>query len=369
MPTRTSNRFAMLALAVALCCAAALSGCGGDVSRRDVLADLTEQVIEPRFATAASWGAALDASAAALAAQPNAANLEEAQEAWRNARSAWSRTEAMWFGPAMDRRSEPLVSYWLSSPNDPANRHPEPVRRRLSREEPIDAAAVVDVFASTERGLHAVEYLLFGLGREQTLAALADPGSRHADYLLALTAVIADEMLAVRDAWRGEYGDQFAGRGERAIAESLGLTELVRVSVFLTETVADMQLGAAIGIRTGEPEEAAIPGGAGEHALEDLRERVLGMQEVYLGASDGLGVSDLIAGLSEEADRRMREAFAGAVAALEALEPPLKRTALDQAEAVGEAREAIEHLQRVMNTELVSLLGISVGFSDNDGDS
>ncbi len=354
--------------AAALCCAALLSACGGDVSRRDVLAELTDQVVIPRFEAAASWSAALDATAAALAAQPNAGNLEEAREAWRSAQGAWARTEAMWFGPVMDRRSESLISYWLNDPKEADNRYPQPIEARLARSEAINAEAVVEVFASTERGLHAVEYLLFAAD-ERVLSALAEPGSRYADYLLSLTEVIAEETAALRDAWREEYGDQFAGRGERAIGESLALTELVRVSVFLTETVADMQLGDALGMRGGEPNPLAIPGGAAERALEDVRERVLGMQELYLGASDGLGVGDLIAALSEETDERMRAAFAAAVAAIDAIAPPLKSAAAEGATAVVEAREAIEHLQRVMNTEVVSLLGISVGFSDNDGDS
>lgn len=274
----------------------------------------------------------------------------------------------MWFGPVMDRRSESLISYWLNDPKEADNRYPQPIEARLARSEPITAEAVIEVFASTERGLHAVEYLLFAEdGR--VLSALAEPGSRYADYLLSLTEVIAEETAALRDAWSGKYGDQFAGRGERAIGESLALTELVRMSVFLTETVADMQLGDALGMRGGEPNPLAIPGGAAERALEDVRERVLGMQELYLGAANGLGVSDLIAALSEETDERMRAAFAAAVTAIDAIAPPLKWATAEQASAVVEAREVIEHLQRVMNTEVVSLLGIGVGFSDNDGDS
>ena len=369
MRTRTHTRsWPKLITLAALACVLLAAACGGDVTRREVLAELTDRVIIPRFEAAASWGAALDASAAALAAQPSGDNLEAARDAWRSARAAWSRTEASWFGPAMDRRSESLVAYWLSKPNDPANQYPEPIRRRLADDGAIDAAAVVEIFASTERGLHAVEYLLFE-PRGWILAQLADPASRYASYLLALTAVIADETAALRDEWRGEYGDQFAGRGDRAISESLGLTELVRVSVFLTETIADMQIGAAIAARGGEPDPEAIPGGAGRHALEDIRQRLLGIQELYLGAPEGLGVSDLIAALSEQTDQRMRDAFADAQAALDDLQSPLKQTVADQTAELLAAHAAIVQLQRVMNTELVSLLGISVGFSDNDGDS
>ena len=78
-----------------------------------------------------------------------------------------------------------------------------------------------------------------------------------------------------------------------------------------------------------------IPGGAGRNALQDLRNEVLGMRDVYEGAGgeDRLGISDLVSDLSADTDERMRGHFA------------------------------------TLNTEVVSLLGVSVGFINTDGDS
>ena len=56
-------------------------------------------------------------------------------------------------------------------------------------------------FASTQRGLSALEYLLFQ-DDDRLLRELGEPSSRFGEYLRALTAVIAEETAGVRDAWR-----------------------------------------------------------------------------------------------------------------------------------------------------------------------
>ena len=124
-------------------------------------------------------------------------------------------------------------------------------------------------FASTQRGLNALEHRLFQ-DDDRLLRELGEPSSRFGEYLRSLTAVIVEETAGVRDAWSGADGDQFAGRGDRVIAESLAIADLVRVTIFLTETVGDMQLRGALGALNGEPEIEAIPGGAAEYALDDL---------------------------------------------------------------------------------------------------
>ena len=95
------------------------------------------------------------------------------------------------------------------------------------------------------------------------------------------------------------------------------------------------------------------------------------MQDVYLGAEHdtGLGVSDLVRGVSEEADDRMRDHFSAMLAAIDDLREPLQSSVLDNPEPVRLAHQRFQELQRALNTEVVSLLGVTVGFADTDGDA
>ena len=60
-----------------------------------------------------------------------------------------------------------------------------------------------------------------------------------------------------------------------------------------------------------------------------------------------------------EACRDAVEAFGGSLELAIVADPAVVRAVYD----------SFKELQRVLNTEVVSLLGVSVGFSDTDGDS
>ncbi len=106
--------------------------------------------------------------------------------------------------------------------------------------------------------------------------------------------------------------------------------------------------------------------------MDDLAQNMRGIQDTYLGAAEGLSISDLITQLSEDADQRMRDALSDAINAIESLDgsgQSLKQLLQTDPDAVSEARDAIKAVQIILNTEIVSLLGVTIGFSDNDGDS
>ena len=132
-----------------------------------------------------------------------------------------------------------------------------------------------------------------------------------------------------------------------------------------------MRLATALGLREGGADPSAIPGGSGDNALADLRHEILGMRDIYLGRADadGLGISDLVRDLSSEVDERMREHFEEYLAAIDAIDVPLHTALEQQPDRVKAVYDSLAELQRTLSTEVVSLLGVSVGFSDTDGDS
>lgn len=85
-----------------------------------------------------------------------------------------------------------------------------------------------------------------------------------------------------------------------------------------------------------------------------------------------LGIGDLVAGASEEADIRVRETFDTAITSIDVLlttGESLSWLITNERGAVMEGYVALKELQIALNTDVVSLLGISVGFADTDGDS
>ena len=336
-------------------------------SRQDVLVNLTEEVIVPRFqAVSEEMGATRDALHG-LCIEPTSANLHASRTQWRQARAAWMRSQSMWFGPVMDRRSRTLVDW---SPVDP-----ERIEVTLGKRDSVSARDVREFFGATQRGLGAIEYVIFGDDSE-VLASLQDPTGIRCQYLTALGDVVAREMTDVLLEWTGDgtscggYANYFNGIASIALVEQQAVDEIVRTSVFLTRSIADMRLGKALGSDGGIPDPSAIPGGKGNNAVADLHNQVIGMQEMYLGGNTegALGVDDLVRGVSAEANVRMLDHFTATLAAIDQLQEPLQSTVADNPEPALAALQQVQELQRALNTEVVSLLGVTVGFADTDGD-
>ena len=164
------------------------------------------------------------------------------------------------------------------------------------------------------------------------------------------------------------FRDYFTGRSDSAALSSAAVADVVRTQVFLIRGIVDMRLANALGLR-GEPDFSMIPGNAADNGLDDLRHDLLGMRAVYEGVGDGLGLSDLVRPLSEETDEHMRDQFADALAAVDAVDGPLRVAAVERPNQVRGLYDRLAALQRTLSTEVVSLLGVSVGFTDTDGDS
>ena len=116
------------------------------------------------------------------------------------------------------------------------------------------------------------------------------------------------------------------------------------------------------------PIRPRYPAARRQHALAELRNQVLGMRDVYEGAEGGLGISALIVPLSEDADERARAHFEASLAAIDAVDGSLREATAEGSEQALAVYEELMALQDTLSTEVVSLLGVSVGFSDADGD-
>ena len=308
--------------------------------------------------------ARLDRDVGALCSAPSGAALETARQSWLDARASWMMTEAMWFGPVMDRRSIRLLDW---SPTDVSG-----IDALLAERRTFTATQVGETLASNLRGLGAIEYVLFG----SDSLANPDESGPHCSYLTALTEVAHEETDAVLSEWldgtdrRPPYKDFFTGRGSASVISSEAVAEVVRTQVFFIRDTVDMRLASAFGLRGDAPDFSMVPGTAADNGLQDLRHEMLGMQTIYEGrGEEGLGISALVRPLSEDTDKRLRYQFQAAIEAIESVEGPLSVAIRERPEQVNAVYESLSNVQITVSTEVVSLLGVSVGFTDTDGDS
>ena len=345
----------------ALALLSAACGSGGP-SDADVLISLADEVAVPAFQAVAEDMARLDEATQSVCQNPDDISAEAARQAWYDARASWMASEAMWFGPVMERRSRSLLDW---SPTDI-----DGIEELLAQRRVLTATDIRETLASNQRGFGAMEYVLFDKGT----TASPEGYSPRCAFLSALTSAASQETDAILSAWvEGDggspYRDYLTGRSGVALLASEAVAEVVRTQIFLIRDIVDMRLASALGLRDGGADPSAIPGTAADNGLEDLRNELQGMRRIYEGAGPRLGISALVRPLSEDTDQRLRQQLADALGALDAVEGPLRVAIAERPSQVNEAYDRLAELQRTMATELVSLLGVSVGFTDTDGDS
>jgi predicted lipoprotein len=353
-----------------------------DGERRTALKSTTELVILPTYrelttstTTLADALGALERAGAGESAANELAriDLSAVRQAYLDVRLPLGESRAFAFGPAVDLHS---VSKLDASPLEV-----DKVEAALAGEGNLDVKGV-RLLGADKRGLHAIEYLLFpsdDAELESALLADDEAGRRRRLYLSSVAQVVAAAAEELEQAWSPDSGD-FARRfSEPGAADSVndtvqpGLDTLLNECVFLTEIVADRKLGDPLGVNSGgdiDPtaQESELSGASLSDVLANLR----GMRSIYLGSrdrdEDAASLSSLVRRKSPATDQRVRQAFDAAEASVLAIPEPLTSALEDSPSSVEDAYEAVKSLKGVLATEVLSTLGASLKFSDNDGD-
>lgn len=342
-------RIRTAALAAAL---VVLTSCAG-ADRTSTLDALVDEAIVPTFRDLAAATADLEVAAEALCHAPDAARLEQTGRALAEARSAWSRSEPLWVGPVMDRRSWAVIDWPASF---------EEIEALIADGDPITVDRLAARVGADQRGLQAVEYVLGRSDEASVLRSLED--ERRCDYLIAITAVAATEAAEIQGDW--EADGPASARTTFTEEASASVDDLVNDLVILLEAMTDTELGTALGVMDQTADAGALAEGFAALGLADLQAHSSGIRTVLVGDDEARGIAPL---LGDDLADRLEAAIDRVDLELARLNAPLSTALVEQRIDVIAARDALKTLQILVNTEVVSRLGVTIGFSDADGDT
>lgn len=310
----------------------------------EVLAGLADATIVPAYVRLEDDLGTLATDLSDLCATPSAETLATAQETWRTVARSWQLTRAGAVGPSMERRLMADVAF---------RARPDPVEDLLASDEPIDTDSLRGK-GSTFRGISLVESLLF--------ATAEPPDARTCEFLVNVVPLSTDAVAAVVADWEDGYATTFAEGPE---GDPLGsVDELTNQVIACLTALDDNGIRDLVVAETLDDALSTRRDAAGAYVMAEHR----ALLDSVAAVVDG-GLADLVEARSPETAERLRDLTAAAVEAFAPLPDSIDASYTDAHDGLVAAAEAVAALKVLMTTEVASQLGITVRFSDADGDS
>ncbi len=257
-------------------------------------------------------------------------DLDQPRRAWRDALDRWERLSAVAIGPVLERRAQRRIDF-------------SPTRPRMI-EKGIRSApktpADMELIGTPAKGFPALEWLLW--------VKPAQPGSPACAYAVQVAAEIQREAQALAAARPAEAG------------QGAALAELLNQWVGGLERLrwADMEMPARVAMTGGKE--------APDYPRRDSGASAMSWAARWASLRDlAVGPHSLEAALRQAGHAPVAEALAGAVGRANAAMAGLP--AGDTPRILEAARE-LAALKRLVENEVATALGVSIGFSDADGD-
>ncbi len=332
--------------------------------RRAMLDALVTETILPLHQTLAQEAATLETAGATFQGNPTAENLVAFQAAWQATSIAYEHVQLYSF-----QRVMPYMTQLDSAPpNIPF------IEGYVDLEEPgtIDAA-FVEFLGSSSKGLPALEYFIFAEG---ALTSLTEVQNRR-DYAAALAVDVRRVADLLVDEWtpgNDGYGDRFLSADDEPANVRGSVSMLTNEMIAELEDVARFWLGGPLGYRDGgEPMPELVEAPYSSTSVAKLIANVESFQVALNGSGDAPALADYLDFLGAELDGEPLSDVLNAQAttvieALEAIEGPLSVAVVEDTDTVQAAYDEAVTLLRLVKTDAANQLGITVTFSDNDGD-
>jgi putative iron-regulated protein len=330
---------------------------GGTFSDRQVVTTFADQVVLPKYKEFAALTGTFAGVIRAFTESPNESTLATARQSWNRVRGGWEKTESFAFGPAGSLGYDGAMDSWPVNETD--------VQKILSSSESITPDRIAQ-FQDGQKGMHTIEYLLFGQKNNKTVAQFTE---RERQYLNALAQDLNRVSGELLKSWKtgisGQpgYRDVIAKAGEANNTTyptvHAGAQEMVTGMIDCVNEVAAEKLGTPMQEKSSDNFESRFS----FQTLADLKANIAGVRNVYFGVKDGEApatgsLSAYIAKKDPKLDQQIQAEFQAALQALANLPAPLE-TSIAKPDATPKfqaAQTALNTLQQTLEQKLVPLI-------------
>lgn len=330
---------------------------------------VAERVLIPAFQTFKRQSAHLYLSSTQFCGGGRtAAQFAALENSWRMAMEAWMQTQPFRFGPAKDEFVDLKIQFWP----DEKGLVKSKVEELLNSGQPLDANVIAAASAAAQ-GLPAMEYLMYGFGDGVSAFTDVNQGDRRCLYLVAAAENMRNQSRALTSAWGNSkqgYLPAFAYSND-SIDIGVSFATLLREALVALEFVKNTKVGKPFGLPQGTPNALFLESWRSGNSLNNIISNLITLQQIFYGGSH-FGLDDLLViNYGEtELEFNLRSQIAKCLSLASSLSQPLANQINNQ-----DVRNQVEtlftelvKLIAYMKQDLARVLGITIGFSSNDGD-
>ena len=338
--------------------------------RKGMLTNQADNLIIPSFNHFLELTATLQASADNYTNSPTETSLEELQNEWKNTYLILKQCELFQFGAVDNGFYWSKLDFW-------------PVREvsvnDFINENELFDSEILATKGSTLKGMPVIEYLIFdnNTGNSKILNdfTIDEIASKRKSYLKGLCANLKGEAEKILAEWQVNYRFTYMNNDAQGISGSINLT--VNNMIQTINYIKDMKVGKPFGKKDGilYPEE--VEAFYSNQSIAAITNNLNGFENLFLGKSgsgnDGLGYDDFLNHLgAKSGDGMLSDGIKGQITdcrnKLADIEMPLQEAIVEQPEKVEAAYLSLKKLLILTQVDMVNNLGVTLTFTDNDGD-
>ena len=334
--------------------------------RRALLENIAYNIMMPCHEDFLAQAEALEQAVTSLWQTPSEDTVLAAQTAWRAADTVWASCEFFTLDDLnltilhnqIDKRVNiSIIDHTVGKPD-------------------AITLSTIQTSGANSKGLGALEYLLFDPDGNVVVLSMLDD-SQRLDYALATAEALRISAEDLRTFWLPEgfdYAAEFVGADGSGMSVSSSINRLLNIMIAELEDVVHQKLGRPLGNFDGGTPQ---PQGAESHLSENSQANLLAnldaLETLFTGG-EGLGFDDYLDYVGAEYNGQpfsntFSAALNNARLSIGAIEQPLSQAVYDDAASVKTAFDTTRLLIPLLKADMANHLGITVTYSDNDGDS
>ena len=277
-------------------------------------------------------------------------NLDLAKAAWVATRSPWEQSEGFLYGPADVNGIDPAIDSWPVNVVD--------MQSLLDDTSgfPTITEAIIDAQTDGAKGFHLIEFLLWGINSNNTVADLS---TRKLQYLVSACDNLKKKTAELRDSWI-VTGDNYVanftstnGSGN-FISESSKIEFIVDGLIGIATEVADTKIEEPLnGTDGGGVDPTVEESRFSNNSKIDFANNVRSIQNIYLGRfsgndGDGLGLTQIVASKNSTLDTRFKQEIQDAIDAIDAIPGTFTNAIQNGRMAVKNAQTKVKTVQETL---------------------